>query len=1016
LLNRGRRAILRGVIHPASKSALLALSALVLGFAPASFAAPANSAWSFRVWQSDDGLPNDNVTSLAQTPDGYLWVATPTRLARFDGARFESISRDTFAPGTTQRTSTLLRSRDGGLWLGMDHGPIIYAKSGIISRFATNLPDEIVQGMVEDGDRALWIVYRGGPVCRLADGNLTRFTSANGLPGWTMCSMATGRDGRVWFAQGGEAGQFRDERFTTLFRVANQNTTIRVAASAAGGVWMCSDSDLLRVDESGKAQGMWSFPRGVSAVDTTALLEDRSGGVWVGTSDSGLFHFDGSRMEAVPTSHRNITSLLEDREGNIWAGTDGGGLNRIQPRAIVLDNAANGMPYESLTSVCEDTNGALWAVTQNGLLLCRSNGVWDTVSTNRDWPGGPATCVTADNAGAVWVGTATTVLVRIQDGKFTVWRATDGLASHRSHALLVDSRGGLWVAGVSPDSLQRLRDGRIESFKLPHGVGIIRGIAEDSRGNIWAGSTKGMLLRVGIDQRAGTAAEVTTTSSIRTLFSGSDGNLWIGFAGWGVGRLKDGTIASVKSDRGLYDDYISQVLGDGNGWLWFGSDHGIFRVREEELDKALRTPDGRVQSIHYGRDDGLASFQANFDQAPNCWRGRDGRLWLPMSAGLATVDPRQLHESSEAPPVLLTRVLVDDAAIASYGGVMPAHGGADSRDLQSVPRLPPDHRRLEFDFTALSFASPENVSFQYRLEGLDDHWVEAGRQRNAVYSRLPAGRYRFQVRARSGDGVWNTENAVLVFAVAPFFWQTWWFGLGALGTFTVGVIVAVRYVSFRRLQSKIRLLEQQAALDRERGRIARDIHDHLGGTLTQMTLQLELALRSRGKPEKADGHVQRSLDTAREVVKSLDQTVWAVNPVNDTLRHLIDYIGEYAVEFLDCAGIRCRLDFPDYAPNPTVSAEARYHLFLATKEALTNVVRHAGATEVRLGAVLNNGTLSLTVEDNGHGLSGMPAGAGADGLRNMRQRLEEIGGEFEIANGAAGGTRVSFAWPWRNGH
>jgi signal transduction histidine kinase len=228
------------------------------------------------------------------------------------------------------------------------------------------------------------------------------------------------------------------------------------------------------------------------------------------------------------------------------------------------------------------------------------------------------------------------------------------------------------------------------------------------------------------------------------------------------------------------------------------------------------------------------------------------------------------------------------------------------------------------------------------------------------------------------------------------------------------LITLVRYISFRRLQSRIRLLEQQAALDRERARIARDLHDHLGGTLTQMTLQMELALRNGAKPEKIEGHVQKSLSAARQAIQSLDETVWAVNPGNDTLPHLVNYIGEYAVEFLNSAGIRCRADLPEQLPSQPVPADVRHNLFLAIKESLNNVVRHANASEVFLRAEIKNGSLKFSIADNGHGFNPAQNKLCADGLNNMRQRMTEIGGEFEIES-TDSGTKISFICPWQNG-
>ena len=983
----------------------------------AAAAASTNSDWSLRVWQSDEGLPNNTVTGLAQTADGYLWIATPTRLTRFDGNRFEVVSREVFAPGSSQRTSKLIRSRQGGLWLAMDHGPVIHARDGDIQYFSKNLPDEIVQTVDEDSTGALWVTYRGSAgVYRVFDGQVSRFTRTNGLPEWSFISLAEDHQHRLWFAKGGVVGIINDGRFDIRFPITNPTTGIRIAPAAAGGLWICAGTELFRLAEDGAPERVGTFQPDMRDAEPSVLHEDRNGGVWIGTTDSGLFHFDGTRFESVATSHRQILSLLEDSEGDIWVGTGGGGLNQLQPRAITLENAASGLPFESLRTISEDSAGAFWATTRNGLLVCRSNGTWKTISTNSNWPGGVATAVAADKEGNVWVGTQNSALYCLRDGEFSVWRPTNGFVSHTIHALLADDHGGVWIGGNAPESVQHLHDGRLDSIPLPHAVGMIRTFAADTNGGLWVGSTKGALLYIVSNQVVDVGRQVGSTNSIRSLCTTPDGSVWIGYAGWGLARIKDGNLSRITSGRGLYDDYISQIVPDGNGWLWFGADHGIFKIREQELNRAVENPSTRVQFVHYGRDEGLPSLQANFDESPNSLRSRDGRLWLPMSTALAVVEPRNFHEHSRSPPILLNRVLVDDSPVASYGGVMPASTAIDLKNPQAMIRLAPGHHRLELDFTAVSFSAPENILFQYRLKGFDDKWVEAGTQRNAIYSRLAAGPYQFQVRARDSGADWNNTTANLAFIVEPYFWQTWWFRFTSTGLFTVLLIAGVRYVSFRRLRSRVRALEQQAALDKERARIARDLHDHLGGTLTQMTLQLELALRSKARPEKTEAHVERGLEAARQVIKSLDETVWAVNPGNDTLPHVINYIGEYAVEFFQSAGIRCRLDLPERLPPQPVSAETRHNLFLAMKESFNNVVRHANASEVRLRADVTNGALKFWVEDNGHGFEHDSNRVSADGLRNMQKRMEDIGGTFKVESRGRDGTRLAFICPWQDGN
>ena len=472
-------------------------------------------------------------------------------------------------------------------------------------------------------------------------------------------------------------------------------------------------------------------------------------------------------------------------------------------------------------------------------------------------------------------------------------------------------------------------------------------------------------LRVGGDEVIDAGAQLASSNSIRSLFAAPDGSLWIGNAGWDWAGSKMGSLRPLASDRGLADDYISEIISDGRGWLWCGADHGIFKVREQDLNLAMDDPHVRVQSVCYGRGDGLLSLQANFDEfqcMAHPWREA-----FAADEFLAVVDPAQLHGGTEPPPRRCSIAFCwMMCRLQLMAGAVPAAAGVDlpAKSAGHVAVVSHSHHRLEFDFAVLSFNAPENIAIEYRLDRFDDKWVDARAQRKAIYSQLAPGDYRFEVRARNSDGVWGKQNAAFAFSVAPFFWQTLWFRFATVALFMLTMIASVRYVSFRRLQSKVRVLEQQAALDKERARIARDIHDHLGGTLTQMKLQLELALRNGAKPEKIERHVQKSLSAARQAIQSLDETVWAVNPNNDTLSHLVQ---------LHRRGIRGRISWiaPRFVagvdlPN-AITVIPGFH-----RGAASFIFGHKGGTEQRrpsrrrqrsancCASVKNNGSLKFT--------------------------------------------------------
>jgi signal transduction histidine kinase len=320
----------------------------------------------------------------------------------------------------------------------------------------------------------------------------------------------------------------------------------------------------------------------------------------------------------------------------------------------------------------------------------------------------------------------------------------------------------------------------------------------------------------------------------------------------------------------------------------------------------------------------------------------------------------------------------------------------------------------------LSFTAPEKVRFRYRLEGLETKWMDAGTKRSVNYSYIPPGKYTFRVLACNNDGVWNESGGAFAFTVLPHFWQTWWFR--TLAGLNAAVLVAgtVLFTTRRRMRHKLERIERQRAIERERARIAKDIHDDLGASLTRITL---LSQSARGEMEhspEAAADLDRIYRTARELTRAMDEIVWAVNPQHDTLDSLATYLGKFAQDFLNAVHVRCRLDLPMQLPVWPLTAEVRHNLFLAFKEALNNAVRHADATEVRVSLSIEPAGFALRVEDAGRGfVTGADGSAARDpvrlasgnGLANMQQRLAEIGGRCDLRSAPGEGTKVTFFVP-----
>ena len=999
------------------------LLCVIAGLATTELSAAPSSRWLAKLWTVEDGLPNNTIHGVAQTTDGYLWLATPTGLVRFDGVNFVSFASTNFVEAPNRGVLAMLRLQTGGLALVMDRGALVmlHRNSTKVYFPVRDLPDESWYALVQDEQGGLWISYRGGAVRRIANGEIENMNEKGGLPSEPgNCALAVDTKGEIWYALGNDFGVYRDGKFQKRESVPTSYN--RLATASDGGIWICSGSQILKYNDGTGLSDKGSFSK--VRASPRALLEDQSGQLWIGTAYGGLFQYSESGFETVPISHKEVTSLIEDHEGNIWAGTTGGGLNQVRPRIVELEGTDAGLPFEGVQSLAEDTNGTLWATAQNGAIARRVNNRWEHF-VPEGWTA-EALCVAVDYANVVWFGSRLNGLFRWQDGKLTNWGETNGLKGRTIHALQPSREGMLWIGEDTPNALQALQDGQIKNVEIPESdLRVIRAMTESTDGSVWVGTSRGLLLKIHngkvTDETSRTMSEPT---SIRTLYASPDGAVWVGYAGWGVGRIANGKFAGIREEQGLFDDYISQIVADDFGWMWFGGDRGVFKVRQKELEDVAEGRATKVRSIHYGRGEGLPSVQANVGSAPGAIKSQDGRVWIPMRTALAVAHPERLRQSAEPPQVLLHRVVVDEQTVAIDSGIMPLPENNDSRtvDLQKFERevrLQPGHRRLQFQFTAPSYTAPENVRFRYQLEGYDEDWVEGSSDRVATYSRLPAGKYRFHVIACNSDDVWNERGRFLQVAVAPFFWNTWLFRLAAGTAFTLLIIGIVRYVSFRRLRLQLQRLEEQEALHKERARIAKDIHDDVGANLTQIALLGDLARQDSLKPEESAPRLETISRTARQAVKSLDEIVWAVNPRNDTLAHLIDYTGQFAVDYLRVAGVRCRLDLPEHTPEREVSTDIRHNLFLVVKEALNNIVKHSHATEVWLRISADERELRIGVEDNGVGFEGQKVEAGADGLRNMRQRITDIGGQFKMESRTGGGTKVFVEVKWspsENGH
>jgi ligand-binding sensor domain-containing protein/signal transduction histidine kinase len=917
-------------------------------------------------WSTEQGLPQSSVISVIQTKDGYLWLGTLNGLVRFDGKHF-TVFDENNTPG-------------------LDSDRIVF--------------------LFEDSRTNLWIGTDAGGVALLHDGKIRKMDDGRGGNGPPLVYAYEDATGNIWFCTAdGHISHFQGGRMETNPDVVSVELVLRASRrlvpSQSGGFWLLQ-GDRVQKWINNQMQRDWGLSPWPPNTRLTSACEDREGNLIVGTFGEGVFWQEANGNWRRISSGQNLSddhvlSLCLDRQGNLWAGTDGGGLNRIKRKTFNVPNELH--PFTA-QSISEDKQGGLWvAFNASGISYWNTNFAQDFgVGLNSN-----AWTVLVDHRHQVWAGTRDEGLFQFQTNHFLPAPGA-GILGPQIFALFEDRSGQLWAGTQNGLGCWNGQDWKIYTTNSGLSANAVRAIAEDAAGNLWAGTESGGLnyFQNGKFVSFKKSENGLPGNDISCLYAEKDGVLWVGTSGHGLARFQNGKWTRYSTDTGLASGNISYLIEDDGGDLWLGSNMGLMRLQKRSLDDFA---DGKTNSVFcrtYVETDGLPTRECSGGSQPAASRATDGKLFFPTTKGVVSVNPAELKPNLQPPLVMIESVLVD--------GREQKSNRLDSAWAQSVV-IPPGREQLEIDYTALNFSAPDAVRFKYRLEGRDTAWTDARGERVANYSNLSPGHYHFHVIAYNEDGVPNETGGVLEITMQPQFWQTRWF-LAAVIVFLLGIVVAsVRFISTQKLQREVQSLKQQEALEKERGRIARDLHDQLGANLTQVALLGEMAEADKNSPAEIESHAQQISQTARETTRSLDEIVWAVNPSNDTLEGLANYACKYAQEYLALANVRYRVDVPTQLPPTPIPPEVRHNVFLAFKEAVNNVVKHAQASEVRIRLRLSPEHFTLEIEDNGRGIGNQAAPQNRNGLRNMKKRMEDIRGEFSISGGASGGTIVRLKIP-----
>ncbi|PZR35897.1 sensor histidine kinase [Caulobacter segnis] len=940
-------------------------------------------------WTVEDGAPGA-IEDLAQTPDGYLWLGTPLGLYRFDGVAFEPVRPQRPKTYTlNDRVVRLMVTRSGALWVGYERGGVAVLEKGQIKLlFDPRIFQFTVVSLAEGRDGAIWATTSNpkAKLVRFSNGAWQILDSLIDMPDavdWVFVA----RDGAVWICGSGRLARMRpgEARFTTI--QSGFVEEVALAQDAQGRLWAADARGLRIVEGQGAGRIDYRLP---TTSRQTRIFFDRDNSLWGARHPDGVFRIrpgqDGAASPEVESfsAKQGLTSdmayrALEDREGNIWVATVGG-LDRFRPAAIAPEPVVpTSSPY-----------GYGVFASKGGVVY-----IHDSDTLYRALPGqplrplirrlGPFTSMCDAPDGGLWMGLGTEVL-RV-DGDRVTRLPPPPFPNVQVTACAMDAGGALWGAGFIGGLVKW--DGRTWTHTMPPQLGrAVTALLADSRGRIIADGGREAVLIDGPkvmtikttprSQRGGT---MPMANGPLGVISGSD---------FGLTRFRETGSQFISRDRFPFIG-LSHGLAQTSTETWLLGAAGLVRMRNADLDRAFADPAAGLPARIYDLKDGLpgpASYKYRADLAV----GGDGRVWVATTAGIASLDPSRAPFNTVPPPVSIKAVWVD--------GKRAPEG--------TVVRLPKGARSVQIDYIGLSLSTPERVRFRYRLEGVDDDWIDAGGRRQAFYANLKPGEYVFRVRAANADGVWNEDGASVALALPPTLLQSWPFQVLCVA---LGLALLTLVFQWRMRQLSERLHARLRERIAERERIARELHDTLLQGVQGLILTFQSAARQVPPDLPARGQLERALDRAEAVVvEARDRVrslrVTAGGDLMTTLRDVVQSMRSADTTEVVTTAVGRPIDL-----HPLVLDEVERIVV----EALFNAHRHAHASRIEVIVTFERKRLRINIRDDGVGIEPAILEVGGRdghfGLAGMRERALKIRASLVVHSRPGEGTDVELVTP-----
>jgi signal transduction histidine kinase/ligand-binding sensor domain-containing protein len=957
------------------------------------------------VWRVQDGYFGGKAWTIAQTTDGYIWVGTDAGLYQFDGVRFVRWTGQSGEELPSNRVVRLLGARDGSLWIGTSAGLARLVGKHIV---VYQKEQWLIRDIIEDRDGNIWFDRfhpkdRIHPLCQVVGATVQCHGSEDGVEAVGGGPLARDSAGNLWVGGNTNLVRWRPPADSTVYRPKSLESN-----AGSGGVQalLAADDGSVWVGMvAGKGVGLQHEIDGVlrpfiapglngESLEVTTLCSDHHNNIWVGTSE-GIYRIHGSDIDhygnAEGLSSDYVAHIFEDREGNIWVATSQG-LDMFRDLRVKSISKHEGLITDAVQSVAASQDGRVWIGTTHLQILGPQGISFEPAAL----PGNLVTSIFEDHAGRLWCGMNNTLFVK-DGGEFRQINKSDGQPVGMVAGITEDVQHNIWIESFgTKTTLLRIHDFKVEQELSESEIPLARRVLADPQDGIWLGLANGNLARYRNGQQETIVFDHHTDAYISAMTRTPDGSI-LGGATFGVLAWKNGKKQILTVQNGLPCNSVYALTSDNAGDLWLYAECGLVEIPREQMQLWWSHPDSKLELRVFDTLDGVETGRASFTSSA---RTPDGRLWFANGSVVQVIDPAHIVKNSLPPPVDVNAVIADQK----------------NYPLESTVRLPPLTRSLEIDYTALSYVAPQKVLFRYKLEGHDLGWQEPGTRRQAFYTDLRPGRYRFRVIACNSDGVWNETGASLDFSVRPAYYQTTWFRVLCAAAFFL--------VLWAFYQLRVRHLQKQFAIGldarvNERTRIARDLHDTLLQTLHGLMFQFQ-AVRNLlpRRPEDAMRSLDEAIDETEKALAESRNAIQGLRSEAMAKGNLAEMLLAASSELANSLGETGELpafELIEEGGQRTLTPGIKDELGRIALEILRNAFRHAQATRIEAEIRYDHQELRVRIRDNGRGIDNhvLSEGgiAGHWGLQGVRERAERIGARLDFWSEAGAGTEVQLAVP-----